>query len=149
MSDGDPYTAVTSVVWIPREAAEEAKENLKVAELKDRLFEACPRLFGGVANKIPPDRRKFGSVKMKLKLNPTICGDREHQQQGERAEAMKKLLMEFIERGGVEPSDRECASRAFIFAKKEKGEWRLVVDYRGCNDQTQQDWYSLQRMESV
>ena len=43
MSDVNPqeaYTAVKSVVSIPRQAAEEAKENPKVAELKDRLIEA-------------------------------------------------------------------------------------------------------------
>ena len=133
MSDVDPqeaYTAVKSVVSMPRQAAEEAKENPKVAELKDRLIEAYPQLFGGVANKNPPDSGKFGTAKIKLKPNPKIYRHREHQLQGERAEAMKNLLMEFIERGWIEPSDSEWASPAFIVPKKEKGEWRLVVDYR-------------------
>ena len=35
---------------------------------------------------------------------------------------MKKLLMEFIERGWIEPFDTEWASPAFIVPKKEKGE---------------------------
>ena len=65
----EAYTAVKLVVSIPREAAEEAKENQKVAELKDRLIEAYPRLFGGVANKNPPDRGKYGTAKIKLKSN--------------------------------------------------------------------------------
>ena len=39
--------------------------------------------------------------------------------------------MECIERGWIEPSDTELASPAFIVAKKEKGDWGLVVDYRG------------------
>ena len=54
MSDVDPqeaYTAIKSVVSIPRQAAEEAKENPKVSILKDRLIDACPWLFRGVANK--------------------------------------------------------------------------------------------------
>ena len=58
-SDSDPEeasTAVRSVVLIPKQAAEEAQENLKVAELKKRLINAYPRLFSGVANKNPPDR---------------------------------------------------------------------------------------------
>ena len=58
-SDSDPeeaYTAVWSVVSIPKQAAEEAQENPKVAELKERLINAYPRLFSGVANKNPPDR---------------------------------------------------------------------------------------------
>ena len=49
---------------------EEAKENPKGAELKNRLIEAYPHLFFGVANQNPPDRRKFGMAKINLKPNP-------------------------------------------------------------------------------
>ena len=104
-SDSDPEeasTAVRSVVSIPKQAAEEAQENPKVAELKERLIKAYPRLFSGVANKNPPDRGRFGTAKIKLKPNPKIYCHREYQLQGDRAEAMKKLLAEFIERGWIE-----------------------------------------------
>ena len=99
MDPQEAYTAVKSVVPIPRQAAEEAKENPEAAQLKDRLIEGYPRLFSGVANKNPPDRGKCGTAKIKLKPNPKIYRHREYQLQGERAEAMTKLLMEFIERG--------------------------------------------------
>ena len=98
-SDSDPeeaYTAVRSVVSIPKEAAEEAQENPKLAELKERLINAYPRLFSGVANKKPPDRGRFGTARIELKPNPKIYRNREYQLQGDRAEAMKKLLAEFI-----------------------------------------------------
>ena len=100
-SDSDPeeaYTAVRSVVSIRKQAAEEAQENPKVAELKERLINAYPRLFSGVANKNPPDHGRFGTARIKLKPNPKIYRHREYQLQGDRAEAMKKLLAEFIER---------------------------------------------------
>ena len=132
-SDSDAeeaYTAVRSVVSIPKQAAEEAQENLKVAELKDRLINAYPRLFSGAANKNSPDRGRFGTAKIKLKPSPKIYRHREYQLQGYRAKAMKKLLAQFIERGWIEPSNSEWASPAFIVPKREKGEWRLVVDYR-------------------
>ena len=67
MSHVDPqqaWTAVKLVVSIPRQALEEAKENPKVAELKDRLIEAYQRLFSGFANKNPPDRGKYGTAKI-------------------------------------------------------------------------------------
>ena len=64
-------------------------------------------------------------------------------------EAMKKLLKEFIERGWIQPSDSEWASPAFIVPKKEKDEWRLVVDYGGLNEQTERHWYSLPLINSV
>ena len=66
-----------SVVSIPKQAAEEAQENPKVAELKERLINAYPRLFGGVTNKNPPDRGGFGSARTKLKPNPKIYRHRE------------------------------------------------------------------------
>ena len=110
----EAYTAVKSVVSIPRQVAEEAKENPRVAELRDKLIEAYPRLFCGVANKNLPDHWKLGTAETKLKPNSKIYRHREYQLQGERAEAMKKLLMEFIECGWIEPSDSEWASPAFI-----------------------------------
>ena len=151
-SDSDPeeaYTAVRSVVSIPKQAAEEAQENPKVAQLKERLIHAYPRLFSGVANKNPPDRGRFGTARIELKPNPKIYRHREYQHQGDRAEAMKKLLAEFIERGWIEPSDSEWASPAFIVPRKEKGEWRLVVDYRGLNEQTEHDSYSLPLIDTI
>ena len=33
--------------------------------------------------------------------------------------------------------------------KKEKGEWRLVVDYRGLNEQTEHDSYSLSLIDTI
>ena len=99
------YTAVRSVVSIPKQAAEEAQENPKVAELKQRLINAYPRLFSGVANRNPPDRGRFGTARIKLNPNPKIYRYWEYQLQGDRA--MKKLLAEFIERGPIEPSARE------------------------------------------
>ena len=137
-SNSDPeeaYTAVRSVVLIPKQAAEEAQENPKVAELKERLINAYPRLFSGVANKNPPDRGRFGTARIKLKPNPKSYRHREYQLQGDRAEAMKKLLAGFVERGWIEPSDSEWASPAFFVPKKEKGKWRLVDDYRGLNEE--------------
>ena len=150
MSDVDPqkaYAALKLVVSIPWQAAEEAKENQKVAELKDTLFEVHPRPFTGVANKNPPDRGKYGTAKIKLKPHPKFYCHREYQLQGEQAEAMKKLMMEFIERGWIE--DSESASPAFIVPKKDKGEWRLVVDYRGLNEQAEHDSYLLPLVDSI
>ena len=80
-----------SVVSIPRQAAEDAKENPKAAELKKSLIEPFPQLFSGVAKKTPPDRGKFSAAKIKRKPDPKMCRHREYEFQGERAEAMKKL----------------------------------------------------------
>ena len=65
-SDSDPE----EVVSIPKQAAEEAQEHPKAAKLKERLINAYPRLFSGVANKNLPDRGRFGTARIKLKPNP-------------------------------------------------------------------------------
>ena len=49
-------TAIRSVVTVPTAAAQEARENPRVDELRERLVKDYPRLFSGVANKNPPDR---------------------------------------------------------------------------------------------
>ena len=90
-----------------------------------------------------------GTARIKLKPNTKIFCHREYQLQGDRAQAMKKLFAEFIERGWIEPSDSDWASPAFIVPKKEKGEWRLVVVYRGLNEQTEHDSYSLPLIDII
>ena len=140
MSDSDPEesnTAIRSVLTALTGAAQEAKENPRLDDLLERLVKNYPRLFSGVAKKNPPDRSRFRIARIKLKLNPKLYRHGEYQLQGERAEAMKKLLKAFIARGWIEPSDSEWASPAFIVPKKEKGKWRLVVDYRGLKEQTE------------
>ena len=62
---------------------------------------------------------------------------------------MEKLLKRLLERGWIEPFDSEWARPAFIVPKREKGEWRLVVDYRGLDEQTEHDWYSLPLIDFI
>ena len=47
------------------------------------------------------------------------------------------------------PSDSDLASPAFIVRKKEKGEWKLVVDYRGLNEHTENDSNSFPLIDSI
>ena len=113
----EAYTAVRSVVSIPKQAAEEAQDNPKVADLKERLKYAYPRLFCGVTNKNPLGCGRIGTARIKVKPNPKFYRHREYQLQGDRDKAMKKFLAESIERGWIEPSDSEWASPAFIVPK--------------------------------
>ena len=124
-SKSDPeesYTGIRSVVTVPTAATQEARENPRVDELRERLVKDYPRWFSGVANKNPPDRGRFGTARSKLKPNTKVYRHREYQLQGERAEAIRKLLTDFIERVWIEPSDSEWASPPFVVLKKEKGE---------------------------
>ena len=74
---------------------------------------------------------------------------REFALRGERKDAMEKILRDFIQRGWLEPCHSEWASPCSVVPKKVAGEWRLVVDYRGLNSQTQHDSYTLPLIEDM
>ena len=59
------------------------------------------------------------------------------------------ILRESIDRVWFEPCHSEWASPCFVVPKKVAGEWRLVVDYRGLNAQTQPDSYTLPLNEDM
>ena len=62
---------------------------------------------------------------------------------------MEEILREFIQRGWLEPCHSGWASLCFVVPKEVAGEWRLVVDYRGLNAQTQHDSYMLPLIEDM
>ena len=102
----------------------------KVPELKERLINAYPRLFSGVANKTSPDRGRFCTARIKLKPNPKIFRHREYQLQGDLAEAMKKLLAEFLSRAGSNPPTVSGPAQPLWCPGKRRarGGWWLITE---------------------
>ena len=92
---------------------------------------------------------QYGEAKIRLKQDPRVYRHREFALRGERKETMEKILRDFIERGWLESCHSEWASPCFVVPKKVAGEWRLVVDYRGPNAQTQHDSYTLPLIEDM
>ena len=132
-SDSDPeeaYTAVCSVVSIPKQAAEEAQENLKVAELKERLINAYPRLFTGVANKNPPDRGRFGTARIKLKPNPKIYRHREYQLQGDGARPWRSCWPSSLSGDGSNPPTVSGPAQPSSCPRRRRasGGWWLITE---------------------
>ena len=63
---------------------------------------------------------------------------------GERAAAKREIVEDFLAPGWIEPCRAsEWASNGFVGPKKEKGKWRLVVDYRQLNQATLPDAHPL------
>ena len=57
---------------------------------------------------------------------------------------------DFLARGWIEPCPAsEWASNGFVVPKKEKGKWRLVVDYRQLNEATLPGAHPLQLIENM
>ena len=69
---------------------------------------------------------------------------------GERAAAEQEIVEDFLARGWIEPCPAsEWASNGFVVPKKEKGKWRLVVDYRQLNEGTLPDAHPLPLIENM
>ena len=73
----------------------------------------------------------MGFAKLDLYLNAKPKSVKPIQSVGERAVAEQEIVEDFLARGWIEPCPAsEWASNRFVVPKKEKGKWRLVVDYR-------------------
>ena len=131
--DGTPQ--VSSVVQVPGKAKAEFDECPKIQALRARLKQK----YGDT----------FFSGKIRLKPDPRVYRHLEFALRGERKEALEKILRGFNERGWLEPCHSEWASPCFVVPKKVAREWRLVVDYRGLNAQTQHDSYTLPLIEDM
>ena len=141
---------VSSVVQVPGKAKAESDDCPKIQALRARLRQKYGEtFFSGKRVFPPPVRGPYGEAKIRLTLDPRVYRHQEFALRGERKEAMEKILRDFIERGWLEPCHSEWASPCFVVPKKVAGEWRLVVDYRGLNAQTQHDSYTLPLIEDM
>ena len=141
---------VSSVVQVPGKAKAESDDCPKIQALRARLKQKYgDTFFSGKPVFPPPVRGPYGEAKIRLKQDPRVYRHREFALRGERKEAMEKILRDFIQRGWLEPCHSEWASPCFVVPKKVAGEWRLVVDYRGLNAQTQHDSYTLPLIEDM
>ena len=141
---------VSSVVQVPGKANAESDDCPKIQALRARLKQKYGEtFFSGKPVFPPPVRGPYGEAKIRLKQDPRVYRHREFALRGERKEAMEKILRDFIQRGWLEPCHSEWASPCFVVPKKVAGEWRLVVDYRGLNAQTQHDSYTLPLIEDM
>ena len=69
---------------------------------------------------------------------------------GERAAAEQDMMGDFLACAWIEPCPAsEWASNGFVVPKKEKGKWRLVVDYRQLNEATLPDAHPLPLIENM
>ena len=69
---------------------------------------------------------------------------------GERAAAEQDIVQHFLALGWIEPCPAsERASNGFVVPKKEKGKWRLVVDYRQLNEATLPDAHPPPLIENM
>ena len=143
-------THVRSMVQVPTKAKAFADSDPRFEVLREKIKrDYAKNFFSGKPTKDPPILGAYGKAKIRLRHPHKVFRHRELPLKGDRLEAMKAKLKEFMERGWLETCTSEWASPASVVPKKVAGEWRLVVDYRGLNEQTEFDSYTLPPIEDM
>ena len=140
----DPSFGVRSVVKVPQKSNDTNSAVLAIEKAKRLLLaEFSHDVLSGKLPKDPPVRGPFGMAKIELIPGAMPKRHRSFKMVGEREEALKLILEDYVKRGWLEPSYSEWGSPCFVVPKKQAGEWRLVVDYRALNEVTLHDSYEL------
>ena len=141
---------VRSMVQVPTEAKAFADSAPRVQAMREKIKEDYVNNFlAGKPTKDPPICGAYGEAKIRLRHPHKVFRQREFTLKGYWLEAMKAKLKQFMERRWLEPCTSESASPAFVVPKKVAGEWPLVVDYRGLNEQTGFNSYTLPLIEDM
>ena len=139
----DVLFEVRSIVKVPPSAKEGGGLDMIVQAKEALVAEFAKDVLSGKLPKDPPVRGPFGMARIDLIPGARPRRQRSFKMVGEREEALKAILEDYVERGWLEPSYSEWGSPCFVVPKKNAGEWRLVVDYRGLNEVTLHDSYEL------
>ena len=106
-------------------------------------------VFTNQSPKERPKRGPHGEATIELKPGAQPIKQRPYQIQGERREALIRMVDKLISEGKLEEGKSAWSSPAFPVPKKKPGEYRLVVDYRALNDATVVDAHPLPRIEDI
>ena len=121
-----------------------------LADYERDVFSGEVRLRPGQEHPKVRGTERLGFAKLDLYLNAKPKSVKPIQLVGERAPAEQEIVEDFLARGWIElcPAS-EWASNGFVVPKKEKGKWRLVVDYRQLNEATLPDAHPLPLIENM
>ena len=121
-----------------------------LADYERDVFSGEVRLRPGQEHPKVRGTERLGFAKLDLYPNAKPKSVKPIRLVGERAAAEQEVVEDFLARGWIEPCPAsELASNGFVVPKKEKGKWRLVVDYRQLNEATLPDAHPLPLIENT
>ena len=142
------------VISEPKAPMPESWDQARLNELREGIH----RDFDGTALRAevipdPPVRGMFGYAYIPLKEGAVPTREKPFSMHGERQEAMKKIVLDWIEKKFIERPQQggiEWLSQGFAVAKKSTTfPWRGVADMRGPNSQTRRCSYPLPCIEDI
>ena len=139
---GSGHAMVSSVVSVPKKAKSFADLPEYMAKIAE-IFKVYRDVLGGKLTQDPPVRTAFEEARIPLKQGYRARRHRHFQTKGERKQAMVKILKEFLERCWIQPFSSKWTSPCFVVLKNVAEEWRVLVDYRNVNSESQDDAYCL------
>ena len=121
-----------------------------LADYERDVFSGEVRLCPGQEHPKVRGTERLGFAKLDLYPNAKPKSLKPIRLVGERAAAEQEIVEDFLARGWIEPCPAsEWASNGFVVPKKERGKWRLVVDYRQLNEAALPDAHPLPLIENM
>ena len=139
---------MSSGLHVPKEAKSLADHRNYRTKMEE-ILKVYRDVRSGKLCRNPPVTGAFGKAAIPLKQGYRPRRHRDLQMKREQEQAMIKMLREFIEREWIQPCSSEWASPWFVVPKKVAGEWRLVMDYRDLNTESQYVAYSLPLIDNL
>ena len=129
-------------------------EDARASNFREQIFQDyATTVFRDKPIPDPPERGPYGHAYIQLKEGAVPQRQKPFFMHGERQEAYKKVVEDWLERGYIERLTKgrgEWLSQGFVVAKPDaEFPWRGVVDLRGPNSQTVSCNYPPPRIEDV
>ena len=121
-----------------------------LADYERHVFSAGVRLCSGQEHAKVRGTEGLGFAKLDLYPNAKPESVKPIRSVGKRAAAKQEIVVDFLARGWIEPCPAfEWAFNGLVVPKKEKGKWRLVVDYCQPNEATLPDAHPPPLIENM
>ena len=146
-----PEQGIASLIQVPTQALSKAKAHPVPQKPEEMVKAEFGYVIGATPAKSPPEKERsaFGEAVIKFVKDHKPFRQKNFALTGDRLEASKTIIHQFLELGWIAHSNSEWWASSFIAREKTKGSWRLVVDYRRLSSMTEMDPYCIPLINDI
>lgn len=128
---------------LDEEVSKSEKHNVGNCELSDQEKDELSKLQNEYRDVLTKriGKARTTPYKLRIKGNPEPIRCRPFQMNPERLGAARKIIDELLDQGIIQKSNSEWGANSFLVEKREKGKFRLVVNYKKLNQHIEFDSY--------